>query len=333
MALLVFWWMLLAWLVVVIAAVLARYFLAARRKTSDATRLPIAHSTYLTQLPEYEAALKKYRFMLRLSVALMSISLLAAMVLTARPAALSTLNPEQNNRDIMLCLDSSGSVLREDTALINRFSTLVKEFDGQRFGLVLFNSSAVSVIPINNNYELTAKQLTTLGEAFKKQEGDIFTQYTNATLEGWESGTSLVGDGITTCMQRMGANLGKRSQSIILATDNEIVGKPIIAVPQVLDIASQRKIRIYTLDPGVGDPIHTSDHEQLRLVGKTTGGKYYDLNDTSTVNSLINEISKQAPEQFVGTPQPAVNDRPLIFLIVTIFGSLGSVIVLRRLDL
>lgn len=337
MALLIFWWMLLVWLGVIIAVVIALYLLANRRRNTPGNNLPIAHSDYLTRLPEYELALKKYRRVLQLSAALMGLSLLSAVILTARPATLAVLNPEQNNRDIMLCLDTSGSVLREDAILINRFSKLVKEFDGQRFGLVLFNSSAVSVIPINNNYEMTSKQLALLGQAFKDQEGEIFTQYANATLEGWESGTSLVGDGITSCMQRMGANPGKRSQSIVLATDNEVNGTPeggpVIAVPQALEIANDRRIRVYTLDPGISDPNHAADHEQLRLVAKQTGGEYYTINDINAVNSLITDIGKQAPEQFVGVPQPAINDRPLIFMLTAILGSLGSLIIQRRLDL
>ncbi len=70
-----------------------------------------------------------------------------------------------------------------------------------------------------------------------------------------------MGDGLTSCMQYMGANPGKRSQSVILASDNEVNGKPIIAMPQTIQIATARKIHVFTLDPGVSDPKLAGSHE------------------------------------------------------------------------
>src|SRR5207342_659579 len=105
--------------------------------------------------------------------------------------------PVQKNRDIMLCLDASRSVLRVDAELIKRFSALVNNFNGQRFGLTLFNSSTVSIIPLNDNNQLISKQLKVAGDAFQSQKGDVFTKLTDGTLAGVEAGTSLASDGLT----------------------------------------------------------------------------------------------------------------------------------------
>lgn len=334
MAFLIFGWMILAWLAVMTGFLIVRYWIAARRKRRHPeSDLPIAHSLYLTRLPEYAAALKRYRWLVRVTAGLLTLSLLASIMLTARPAALSDINPEQKNRDIMLCLDVSGSVLKEDAILTNRLSTLVKDFSGQRFGLTLFNSSAVSVIPLNDNYQLISKQLKITGLAFQSQKGESFTRLTDNTLVGYKSGTSLVGDGLTSCIQHMGANPTRRSQSIILATDNEVNGKPIIAMPQALEIALQRKIHIFTFDPGVSDPKLAGDHDQLKLIAKQTGGNYYQIDDSGVVSSLINDIGKQVPEQFVGVPQLAVNDHPNPFLFAAVLFAVGSLVMLWRLNL
>ena len=255
MALLIFWWMLLIWAAVIGGYFLVRYWITSHRKRMrDASEVPVAHTVRLTDLPEYVEAFKRYKTLTRLTAILLTLSLLAAMVLTARPALISVIKPEQKNRDIMLCLDASGSVLKTDTMLINRFRALVGNFNGQRFGLTLFNSSAVSIIPLNDNYRLISEQLAKAGEAFQSQKGATFTALTNGTLAGFSSGTSLASDGLASCIQYLGDNSQRRSQSIVLATDNEVNGTPVVGMTQAIALAKERKIRVFVIDPGVSDP-------------------------------------------------------------------------------
>jgi Ca-activated chloride channel family protein len=330
---LIFWWMLPVWLGVIVAYWLTRYWLLAlRKRTHLTTALPVAHTNRLTALPEYRSAFKRYQRLIRWATGLLSLSLLASILLTARPATVSIITPVQQNRDIMLCLDASGSVLREDTTLINRYSTLVNNFSGQRFGVTLFNSSAVTIIPLNDNYQLISEQLKSASQAFAAQKGTIFTELTNGTLSGFSGGTSLVSDGLTSCLQHMGTTQG-RSQSIILATDNEINGTPIVNITQSVALARQRNIHIFAIDPGVSDPQLTADHTQLNIITKETGGAYYQLNDLNTVESIINTISQQDSQNFIGLPQPATNDNPKPFLYVAAVLTIASLAMLWRLEL
>lgn len=334
MALLIFWWMLVLWVVAGLAYLGIRYWLANRRKhTHAATDTPVAHSARLTHLPEYVAAFRQYKILTRWAAGTLTVAMLAGIIVTARPAIISIISPVQKNRDIMLCLDASGSVLKVDTMLINRFGALVTNFQEQRFGLTLFNSSAVTVIPLNDNYQLTSSQLKTAGEAFQAQKGDIFTRLTNGTLAGFDSGTSLASDGLASCIQHMGENPQQRSRSIVLATDNEVNGTPIVGMTQAIQMAQAEGIRVFVIDPGVGDSAKADDHAQLRLVAQQTDGEYFMLNDTGTVDALIDAITKQEPKKFIGLPQPAINDNPAPFLFVAVLFAIASLALLWRLEL
>ena len=334
MALLIFWWMLVIWLVVLAGYLAAQYWLNNHRKQTHAsTDTPVAHSARLTSLPEYITAFRQYRLLTRWAAAALTIAMLSAIVLSARPAIISIISPVQKNRDIMLCLDASGSVLKVDTMLINRFSALVNNFQEQRFGLTLFNSSAVTVIPLNDNYQLTSTQLKTAGEAFQAQKGDIFAKLTNGTLAGFDAGTSLTSDGLTSCIQHMGDNSQQRSRSIILATDNEVNGTPVIGMTQAIQMALAQNIHVFVIDPGISDQSKANDHAQLRLVAQQTDGEYFMLNDDGTVDALINAITKQEPAKFIGLPQPAINDNPEPFLIAAVLFSIASLALLWRLEL
>jgi len=334
MAFLIFWWMLLIWAVAITSYLVVRYWLARRRKrVSAATDLPVAHTLHLLRLPEYITAFKQYRLLVGLTAGVLGVGLLASILLTARPAVISNVNPVQKNRDIMLCLDASGSVLKTDTALINRFSALVNSFNGQRFGLTLFNSSAVSVIPLNDNYQLISQQLKKAGQAFQSQKGDTFNRLTSGTLAGFNTGTSLASDGLTSCMQHLGANAQNRSQSIVLATDNEVNGTPIIGMPQAIALAKDNNIHVFVIDPGVSDSSLAGDHAQLKITAEQTGGNYYRLSESDTVKSLVDAIAKQTPEKFVGVTQPAINDTPKLFLYMAVICTLASLALLWRLEL
>ena len=55
-------------------------------------------------------------------------------ILASKGREVSTIRPEQHNRDIMLCLDASGSMSSADAAVVDVFSELAAEFDGERIG-------------------------------------------------------------------------------------------------------------------------------------------------------------------------------------------------------
>lgn len=334
MALLTFWWMLLVWGGAIIIFFVVRYWLTKQSKRKHtALEIPVAHSARLTELPEYRVAFKRYRLMARWTAVILGLSLLSTIILTARPALISAVNPIQENRDIMLCLDASGSVLKTDTALIKRFSALVNTYNGQRFGLTLFNSSAATVIPLNDNYQLITDQLKLTAEAFQSQKGDTFDNLTNGTLAGFSAGTSLASDGLASCVQHMDTNGQLRSQSIVLATDNEVNGTAIVGMTQAIALAKDKGIHVFVIDPGVSEPKLSGDHNQLKLVASQTGGAYYMLKDASTVDALITAIGQQKPEKFTGLPQPAINDNPKPWLYAAVVLMVASLLLLWRLEL
>ncbi len=334
MALLIFWWMLVIWAVLIVAYVLYRYWRSVKHHIeSKGSDTPVAHSSRLTNLPEYINAFRQYRLLLRWAAGLIAVALLSAIIITARPALIAIVNPVQKNRDIMLCLDASGSVLKADAALINRFSALTDNFKDQRFGLTLFNSSAVTVIPLNDNYQLISQQLKNAGQAFQAQKGDLFTNMTNGTLAGFETGTSLTSDGLATCIQRMGANPQQRSQSIVLASDNEVNGSPVVGMTQAIAMAKQRGIHVFVIDPGTSDPKKAGDHSQLKLVAEQTEGAYFNMNDGNAINDLIDSISRQSTVKYVGLPQPAINDTPQLFIYLAALATIAAVVLLWRLEI
>ena len=323
---LIFWWTIPVWaaLVVVVALLLRR-----RRAERAAVSLPIAHRDRLTSLPGYARALGRYRRLLVLIVASLAVVLFGAVALTARPASVASVQPELKNRDIVLCLDISGSMVDYDKEVLDVFGELAQQFTGERISLVVFNASAVTRFPLTSDYDYISNQLTELREQFDSTDSD----YYRGTLYG--NGSSLVGDGLASCAVRFDSPDQERSRSVILVTDNLIAGKPVFTLPEAGELARSRGVRVYGINPGDTEAkAYLAElATEFRTVVDGTGGAYYALDDPATIPSIVDDITAQQAASMTGEPELVLVDQPafgVLLAFVGLAGFFGLVWRLRR---
>ncbi|MGB4758573.1 MAG: VWA domain-containing protein [Candidatus Saccharimonadales bacterium] len=305
-------------------------------------RLPAAHAERLSNLPSYQSVAGRYRKMLQVACGGMILLLVCSVLLTARPSRQDIVSPAQKNRDIMLCLDISGSMLPVVRKVFEKFAQLVNDFEGQRIGLTVFNSSASTVVPLSDDYNVLKEELE-LGKvafsvekpAFESEGSDIYKAYRHFTagVNAVPGASSLIGTSLATCVKRLGANETKRAQSIIFATDNEADKQnEIITTPQSMALAKQKNIRVYALDPGKDFYANIKgDHAELKVAATSTGGGYYALDNPSAVSSVIDQISKQEATLFAGKSQIARTDKPAYFVVAALVGLLALAVMAWRL--
>ncbi len=333
------------WAVVAVAAyfVVRKYggklrTLAAR--TQSGHRLAAAHGERFSTLPGYQALAARYRMLLRVAYGGAALLVLCSVLLSLRPSSQDIVSPAEKNRDIMLCLDISGSMRKVDQKVFEKFYQLADTFGGQRVGLTVFDSSASTTVPLSNDYNAlkTELQLGKVGFSVDNlisadPDSDAYKALTHF-LAGTHAidGASLVGTSLATCVDRLGANETKRAQSIILATDNEVAGTEIITTPQAMALAKQKGIRVYALDPGKDSAYVTGEgeHAQLKSTAVSTGGGYYALSDPSAVSSVIDSISKQEATLFAGKSQIARTDKPAVFVVAAVLGLAALAVVAWR---
>lgn len=338
---LMFWWLLPL-------AALAAGWAAWRALRSgagrNARRRPAAHTDRLTRLPEYQAALRRHRLWLAIAGTACATLLASAAVAAARPIQLTTTVPEQRNRDIVLCLDVSGSMAAADAAVVDVFAGLAREFDGERIGLTIFDSTAIQVFPLTDDYEYAKEQLALARDAFDGKPG------TSGFLDGtWSGrGSSLIGDGLASCLSsfpRPGGDAGqdtaagdagaKRSRSVVLATDNFVSGDPIMTLDEASSVARDRDVHVYALNPGDFD--YGSDAgqpgAQLRRAAESTGGDYHPLDSPEAVPGIVAAVEKTETAAIKGAPRAVVSDAPAVPLTVALLSGLALCGSLWRLRL
>lgn len=326
---LMYWWL----LPLAAAAAAGAAWLVFRKDSRDnARRRPVAHADRLTALPEYQRALRRYRRWLGVA-ALAGLTLAAsAAIAAARPVTITTISPGQHNRDIVLCLDASGSMSSADAEVADVFTELAAGFDGERIGLTIFDSSAVQVFPLTDDYSYVQEQLKMAKDAFNGEAGS--SGFLDGTWNG--RGSSLIGDGLASCVESFpamdtnpedhaaGGKTRSRSRSVVLATDNFLSGDPIFTLDQAGALAQERNVRVYALNPGDFD--YGTDSGQpgatLRAAAEATGGAYYPLDSPEAVAGIVRDVQATETAAIQGAPRAVVSDRPDLPLTLALLSGL-----------
>lgn len=304
-----------------VTAYAAHWALAVRRRRLST---PVANTSQLTALPEYRRALRTHR--LRLAVLTLSGMLLtgAALVGAARPLDTTTDRPTSRSRDIMLCLDVSGSMADYDVALVETFRSLVRGFEGERIGLVIFNASAATVFPLTDDYAFINAELDAAAEAMAGGAGR--EPFFAGTFNGL--GTSLIGDGLATCVAGFDRIDTRRARSLVFATDNQLAGRPLVALDEAAELAKARAVRVYGLNPeesGLDD-----EAAEMRALVTGTGGQYHAMTDSSAVGAIIASVQRQEATLIEGQARALHTDNPTAALLIGGLGLIGVIGATRR---
>lgn len=323
------WWMPIAWLAVIAVFVLIVILVRRHQRRASGRAVRIAHAERLSALPGYARAVSRFRLLLLASTALVAALVLSAVALSSRPVSVTSFQPELHNRDIVLCLDTSGSMTDYDVAILDTFSELVDEFEGERIGLTIFNASAVTYFPLTTDYDYVAEQMSKLRDNMADPDTDY--AYTDGTLLG--DGSSLIGDGLASCVMRFDNLDEERSRSIIFATDNFVAGKQLIPLPEAGRYALDNGVVVYGVNPG---DAASKDYiaelaTEMRDTVESTGGEYYALDDPDAIPEIVDSIQSEEASALDAPVQIVRTDEPVLAIWIALLGTIAILLLGWRL--
>ena len=127
----------------------------------------IANTKYIMNAPYYKDIMKKYKILSYIITGAFMSSIFCGIVLLSRPAIVDTNSSPLYSRDIFLCLDVSSSVDKLNQELVGELKKTVNNLKGERFGISIFNTSSVLLVPLTDDYDYILSVLDTLGESFQ----------------------------------------------------------------------------------------------------------------------------------------------------------------------
>jgi len=339
-------WLLLVALVGFIAAILIAIAGQKKRRQKmllSKTYKPIANTARTRNLPEYKSAQRKYRLLLIALAFLFLVAFGSTAIVAARPISTTVSKRTYENRDIMLCLDISGSMDAYTKELLEYFSKLLEEFKGQRVGLTIFNGVSMSLAPLTDDYDTLIDLFTELKE--NPSEYSMALYYAAP-----DAGMSAIGPGLVGCINNFDKlEESKRSRAIIFSTDNYAQENQPITLTEAAAYAKHYDIAVYGLSTSDYrsqeeiDNIQEGDYEstrnkEFREAVLSTGGSYYAFSSYShsnnvVVSDLVDQILAQAAARYEGAETLVKADIPLIPTIVATVSMLLFLLVLWRLGI
>jgi len=322
-------WVILAVVGAAIVAIAIGVLLGLRggAKTDAHERARVARAERLRALPTFRQALNRRVLALSGILLLGVIAVVSAGVVAARPMSSQTIQPVNTSRDIMLCLDVSGSMSEVDVEVLSVFEELLEGFEGERIGLTIFNSSPVQIFPLTDDYPFIREHLQSIRESFDYL--DEVPEHWVGTLNG--NGASLIGDGLAACAMAFDHPDDERSRSIIFATDNEINGASIVTLDEASAYAKSVGVRVFALNPVEGKDADVS--AELTRAAEATGGQAYGLRDTTTVSDIVAQVQEQEATELKGQAQVVWTDTPNLWIVVLLVSMLSFIVVLWRVKL
>lgn len=317
---------------VVLAAAAVGWFLPRHTRRRPREVRWLANTSYLSRLPTYRRRMRLYRLALGGVGVFALVASLGTALLLARPAERDVRAEVLATRDIVLCLDVSGSMIEFDTEIVQTFARMVESFDGERIALSVWNSTSRTVFPLTDDYTLVQEELQAGIDALDKDPATFdytggsddaeileYAQFTAGTTANL-AGASLIGDGLASCALQFDAEDTERSRSIILATDNYVSGEPIYTLPQAAELVASRDIRLHGIFGGSKRYEGTPEESEYRDTVEAGGGLYFLADDPAAVQGMVDDVVAQQAVELDASPEVIVTDRPAGWFLVAVLG-------------
>lgn len=325
------------WLLVAVLVAAAGVAVWAWRRRTDPAAQPdrwVAHTDLLEEVPAVRRAVRTYQVLRAGAVVGLVGALAGTAVLAARPVDYEERTEKFGTRDIVLCLDVSGSMVPFDSEIVATFAQLTEEFSGERIALSIFNSTSRTVFPLTDDYALVLEELAVAEQAlqfdlegFDPLDPTSFTGIEElfafvAGTEGVPAQASLIGDGLAGCALLFDEQATDRSRSIILATDNDPYGEPIYTLPQAVELVDDRDIDLYGLYGGDEELRGSPQNKEFDTAIEAAGGRTWFAEDPAAVAAVVQDVQEQQAIALGAQPERLLTDRPVPWFVLVVVGVL-----------
>lgn len=298
--------------------------------------------SYIEDEPYFKKKVRTYGILCKLLVGFTIIAIGVSFLLLARPYKKQVVDKEKYNRDIILCLDISYSVDELNLELVDNLKETVNSLKGERFGIMIFNCSAVMLSPLTDDYEYIINTLDELKKsiAYRLDEGEAADMLDNenwfylssyiveGTLGGNEDrGSSLIGDGLATSVYNFPNLEEERTRIVILSTDNDLQGTPLVTLSQAADLCIKNNVVVY----GIGtNEMLKEDIEEMEAAVLKTGGSFYLQEKSGTVEQIVQEIEKKGKNLVKGKKE--IREVELVEIpAIVLFGSIFIMLLFMKI--
>jgi Ca-activated chloride channel homolog len=307
------WPWLVVLLVVLLVALLAVWVrIWWRRQPPGASY--VAHVARLRALPRYRTLVQRRRLLGGFGSLAALVACIGGIVLGGRVQETQVINRDESTRDIVLCLDASGSSAPWNGDVADEYRSIVEELDGDRVGLTIWNNVAINRVPLTDDYGVVLDQLDQAESAFEGWNevtpSKEFEDFTAGTfIDEGKDRSSLIADGLVSCVQRFDRLDEDRGRALILATDGEQRGRGVFDLTEATEYAAEAGVVVHVI-ANPGEPDLDGDIDGLQATAADTGGTFAQLGTGGSAQDVVEEINELETTEVERPPLVQTLDAP-----------------------
>ena len=329
------------------------FFINFNKKKEYTDGKKVANTKFIKETKYYKSKVKRYKMLSKTIIILNLIIIVICSILISRPVTIVTRSEDKFNRDIIISLDISISECEVNYELIKKFKEIIPDIEGDRIGIVLYNTAPIVYCPLTDDYDYINECLDFIEKQIKlvldnngyiptsldKEGTEIMTFWYGGTVANSETrGSSLIGDGLAGTVFSF-PDIKKdqdRTRIIIFATDNDVYGTEAVSLEDACMLCKKYNINLYAYCPSVQMNPYTSTEKiekYKNAVEQKAGGKFYtgDLDQMSS--SIVNEIKESKTSLLKTSKKTFVTDHPEMFYIALLVMFISLIIIEKRVKL
>ncbi len=317
------------WVVIIgIVVVIALPFIGFKKGDKYRNGHRVANTSLVEETELYKKLMRNYKVICGIALGCALIGVGVCFVIMSRPAKYETITYEIPNRDIFFCMDVSSSMDEVNLEMCDEIRELVKDLNGERIGITIFNGKSILLVPLTTDYDYVLSIIDKLEasceESLKVTEMMYSGSYSwdwswdyetyNYKYEGTLSdyGSSFIGDGLASTLFNF-PDLNEnpdRTRLIIFTTDNELNGEPLVTVDEAAALCAKHDVSVFAIGPE-----YIVDKRKFEDAIESTGGKLYQSSDSGAYDDLLEEIRKTEASNYE-VKRSMVYDQPQLWFIV-----------------
>lgn len=242
---------------------------------------PIAESSSLDLLPSFAKTKRVNKILGIAEKTILILMLTTLLFIAARPQKQVAKINETESRDIVLCLDTSGSMTELIAPSLEVLRDIVASNPTDKYGIVFFQNTSYPVLPLTRD---TVALNDTIDDMLDRLEND-FNGVSSYGYQFDKGGGTDIGEGLYGCMRRFSDLDTERSRHIILVSDLYHNGTTDMDV--AAQAVAQYNVNLQVIAANTFG-FSVDDYPWLSRAGATT----VKLDDNSGIGKVVDNIYK-----------------------------------------
>lgn len=348
-------------IIICVVLSLVLLFMHPKKKVKYTNGKKVANTKYIKETEYYKEKVKKYKIISNIIKIISAVCIIVTSILIARPVTIQTKSEDKFNRDIFICLDVSTSVAEANYEIVKKFKNILSDIEGDRIGIVIFNTAPVVTCTLTDDYEYVKECLDKIEKqlAIEAQDQKLFDEvietgdydkYYNATKDpeedyavlyggtgtnAKEKGSSLIGDGLAGAVFSF-PNLKtdkERTRIILFSTDNDLQGYETVTLSEACTLCNDYKINLYAYC-AINKYSSEQKVESYKIaVEQNAKGKIYKGDLDKTTTNMVKEIKDTKKTLLKTSKKTYAIDHPTIPIITIIISFFILIIIEKRIKI